>query len=148
MEAIQSLSNPRLGTARALRKASNLWLTFISMCIFASGLTLVGCTDDHQQNSDELREKTAERTAEVKRDAKSVAEGVKEGWNRDEKRVDLNTATREQLIETGLDREQCDRVIAHRPYSTPRQLVTKRVLSDDEYKQIEPRVKAGDPSNN
>ncbi len=112
-----------------------------------SGFTLVGCVDDHKQDPDALREKTAERTAELKRDAKSVAEGVRDGWNRDKARVDLNTATRDELVGTGLTRTQSDRVIEHRPYASSRELLTKRVLSEDEYKQIEPRVKAGEKSD-
>jgi hypothetical protein len=105
---------------------------------------LVGCVDDHKQNPDELREKTAERTAELKRDAKSVAEGVRDGWSRDKRRVDLNTATREELMTTGLTRTQSDHVIEHRPYAASRDLLAKHVLSEDEYKEIEPRVTAGD----
>jgi DNA uptake protein ComE-like DNA-binding protein len=110
-------------------------------------LSLVGCTDDHQQNSDELREKTAERTAELKRNAKSVAEGVKEGWSRDEKRVDLNTASKEELVGAGLTRQQSERVIAHRPYENSRELMTRHILSEDEYKQIEPHLRVGEPAD-
>jgi len=94
-----------------------------------------------------LREKTAERTAELKRNAKSVADGVKDGWNRDKKRVDLNTATREELVSTGLTRAQSDHVIDHRPYATTRELLTKHVLSEDEYRDIESRVRVGEPSD-
>jgi helix-hairpin-helix protein len=94
-----------------------------------------------------VREKTAETTAELKRNAKSVAEGVKEGWNRDKERIDLNSATREELVGTGLTRTQSDRVIEHRPYASSRELLTKHVLSEDEYKQIEPHVRAGEPSD-
>ena len=35
-------------------------------------------------------------------------------------------------------------VIEHRPYSTTRELVTKRVLTEEEYNQIAPHVKAGE----
>jgi hypothetical protein len=78
---------------------------------------------------------------------KSVAEGVKEGWSRDrdKERIDLNTATREELIGTGLPRTRSDRLMEHRPYASPRELLTKHVLSEDEYRQIEPHVKAGEP---
>jgi DNA uptake protein ComE-like DNA-binding protein len=117
------------------------------VCILSSGFSLVGCVDDRKQNADDLREKTAERTAELKRNAKSVAEGVREGWSRDHERVDLNTASREQLVETGLTRVQTDRVIEHRPYANSRELMTKHVLSEDEYRAVEPRVKAGESAD-
>lgn len=135
--------------SRAQRRKKLLvsWFHLVPVCVLASGLSLVGCVDDHKQDPNELREKTAERTAELKRNAKSVAEGVKEGWNRDKESVDLNSASREELAATGLTRAQSDRVIAHRPYENPHELLTKHVLSEDEYKQIEPRVTAGDPSD-
>lgn len=130
------------------RAASSLWPALTWTLVLGSSLGLGGCTtDDHRQSSDDLREKTAETTAEVKRDAKSVAEGVKEGWSRDKQRVDLNNASRDELVATGLTRAQSDHVIEHRPYSSPRELVTKHVLSDDEYREIEPRVRTGEPSD-
>ena len=123
-------------------------LSAILICAVSSSLSLLGCaTDDHKQNADELREKTAETTAALKRNAKSVAAGVKEGWSRDKERLDLNTATKEELVSTGLTRTQSDHVIEHRPYTSPRELLTKHVLSEDEYKQIEPHVRAGEPSD-
>jgi Helix-hairpin-helix motif len=115
------------------------------MCVLSCGLSLAGSVEDHKQDPDQLREKTAERTAELKRNAKSVAEGVKEGWSRDKERIDLNTATREELVGTGLTRTRSDRLMEHRPYASPRELLTKHVLSEDEYRQIEPHVKAGEP---
>ena len=118
------------------------------MLVLSGSMGLSGCTtDDHRQSSDELREKTAETTAEVKRDAKSMAEGVKEGWSRDKERVDLNNATREELVATGLTRTQSDRVIEHRPYASTHELLTKHILSEDEYREIEPHVRAGERSD-
>lgn len=121
--------------------------SFTLVCILFSGLSLLGCVDDQKQSPDDLREKTAERTAELKRNAKSVAEGVRDGWNRDKKPVDLNTANREELVATGLTRAQSDHIIEHRPYATKRELLTKHVLSEDEYRAIEPRVRVGEPSD-
>jgi len=120
----------------------------LGMLVLSCSLGLAGCTtEDHRQSSDELREKTAETTAEVKRDAKSMAEGVKEGWNRDKERVDLNNASREELVGAGLTRAQSDRVIEHRPYASAHELLTKHVLSEDEYREIEPHVRAGKPAD-
>ena len=129
-------------------KANSMPASFLLLTVLGCSLGLAGCTtDDHRQNSDELREKTAETTAEVKRDAKSMAEGVKEGWSRDKQRVDLNNATREELVGAGLTRAQSDHVIEHRPYASTHQLLTKHVLSEDEYREVEPHVRAGEPSD-
>jgi hypothetical protein len=116
-------------------------------CILFSSLSLIGCVDDHKQDPNDLREKTAERTAELKENAKSVAQGVRDGWNRDKKRVDLNTASKEELVSTGLTRVQSDHVIEHRPYASSRELLTKHVLSEDEYREIEPRIRVGEASD-
>jgi DNA uptake protein ComE-like DNA-binding protein len=56
---------------------------------------LAACTS--KQDPQELKEKTARATAELKVDAKAVAAGIREGWSRD-KPLDVNSATREQLI--------------------------------------------------
>ena len=149
MRNIQSQQNSQTCDSVTLNRLPGVWMSAILLCVLSSGFGLVGCsTDDHKQNADEVREKTAETTAELKRNAKSVAEGVKEGWSRDKRRVDLNTASRDELVGTGLTRTQSDRVIEHRPYASPRELLTKHVLSEDEYTQIEPHVRAGDPSDN
>ena len=127
--------------------SSRARLSFALGCILFFSLSLVGCVDDHKQDPNDLREKTADRTAELKENAKSVAEGVRDGWNRDNKRVDLNTASKEELVSTGLTRAQSDHVIEHRPYASSRELMTKHVLSEDEYRQIEPRVRVGEATD-
>jgi predicted DNA-binding helix-hairpin-helix protein len=99
-----------------------------------------GCTQ--QQNSQDLKEQTAQATAEVKRDAKAVAAGISEGWSRD-KPVDLNTATKEQLlILPGMTAAEADRLISGRPYSEPREVVTRRIMTKIEYDKIAERVTA------
>jgi hypothetical protein len=149
MPNIQSQQRLQTRGAGAPNPLPGVWLSAIVLCLFFSGFGLVGCSsDDHKPNADDVREKTAETTAELKRNAKSVAEGVKEGWSRDKRRVDLNTASRDELVGTGLTRTQSDRVIEHRPYANPRELLTKHVLSEDEYTQIQPHVRAGDTSEN
>jgi DNA uptake protein ComE-like DNA-binding protein len=101
---------------------------------------LTACT--RQQDSRDLKEKTAEATAEAKSNAKAVAEGIREGWNRD-KPLDLNAATREQLLSLpGLTSAEADSVIAGRPYTDSRELVTRRIVSQAEYGKIATRVTA------
>ena len=99
---------------------------------------LVGC--NQQQSPQELKEKTADATARAKSDAKAVAEGIREGWNRN-KPLDLNTATRDQLMSLpGVTPGEADRVIAARPYTEPHDLVARHILPQAEYDRIADKV--------
>ena len=101
---------------------------------------LAACTQ--KQSPEELKEKTARATAELKVDAKAVAAGVRKGWSRD-KPLDVNTATREQLISLpGVTGVEADREIAGRPYNDPSELVTRRILSQSKYDKIADRLVA------
>jgi DNA uptake protein ComE-like DNA-binding protein len=101
-----------------------------------AGLTACSSKD----NPDEIRQRTAEATATVRRDAKAVAEGVKEGMSRD-KTLNINKASREDLLTLrGITERQADRIIAERPFDDAHDLVTRRVLSQEEYEKIRNRV--------
>ncbi|MGH9512020.1 MAG: ComEA family DNA-binding protein [Terriglobales bacterium] len=104
---------------------------------------LSGCTQK-PQNPDELREKTAEATAQLKTDTKAVVEGVREGLSRD-KTINLNTAPEDQLIMLpGVTHARAARVIAGRPYDDPHDVVTRHILSEEEYKRIKDRITTKD----
>ncbi|MFZ0297972.1 MAG: helix-hairpin-helix domain-containing protein [Candidatus Sulfotelmatobacter sp.] len=99
---------------------------------------LAGCTQ--QQNTQELREKTAQATADVKDDAEAMAAGIREGWTRD-KPLDLNTATKDQLLSLpGITAAEANRVIAGRPYTEPGDVVTRRIMPKTEYDKIADHV--------
>jgi len=107
----------------------------LSVAMLAS---LAACSPN--QSPDEIRRKTAEDTAALKRDSKAVAEGVKEGLSGN-RSVDLNKASREDLSSLpGISSEKADRIIAERPYANAHQLVTRHVLSEEQYAQIQDRV--------
>jgi DNA uptake protein ComE-like DNA-binding protein len=107
-------------------------------CISAVLLSLTACWSN--DNPDQIRQKTAQETAALKRDSKAVAEGVKDGLL-EKKTVDLNRASREELASLpGMDDRKADRVIAERPYANSHQLVSRHVLTGDEYSRIEDRV--------
>jgi DNA uptake protein ComE-like DNA-binding protein len=117
-----------------------LALIFTSI-IAATVAALSACST--KDNPDEIRQRTAEATATMRRDAKAVAEGVKEGMGRD-KTVNLNQASREDLLTLpGITERQADRIIAERPFDDAHDLVTRRVLSQQEYDKIRDRVIAG-----
>jgi DNA uptake protein ComE-like DNA-binding protein len=104
-------------------------------------LLLAGCTSP-PQNPDQLREQTAKATSEVASDAKAVAQGVKEGLTRD-RTLDLNRASKDQLIALpGITGERADRIIAGRPYESSQDLVTRRIVSQQEYDKIRDQVTA------
>lgn len=109
-------------------------------------LVLAGCMScSVNQNPQQLKEKTAETTAALKRDGKAIAAGVREGWSRDNP-LDLNHASKPQLEKLpGINAEKADRIIANRPYSRTRELVSRRVLSRFDYERISTLVTVKKP---
>jgi DNA uptake protein ComE-like DNA-binding protein len=116
------------------------WLRYAHVSAILLLTVLAGCAQP--QNPQDLKEKTAQATAEVKSDAKAVAEGIREGWSRD-KPLDLNSATKDQLLSLpGMTGSEADRVIAGRPYGTPDEVVTRRIMPRAEYDKIADQVTA------
>jgi competence protein ComEA len=113
--------------------------SFLLIVTLSVSLILSACVQ-RPQNADELREKTADATAQLKTNTKAIVQGVREGLTRD-KAVDLNTATIDQLTTLpGVTRIRAGRVVANRPYDDPHDVVTKHVLSEQEYKRIKDRI--------
>jgi competence protein ComEA len=103
-------------------------------------LASAGCTTNQKQGPDQIREKTAEATSALKQDTKAVAQGVRDGWKRD-KLVDLNQASKEQIQTLpGITQHQAERIIAERPYKDPEQLVSRRILSPQQYDELKDKV--------
>jgi DNA uptake protein ComE-like DNA-binding protein len=101
-------------------------------------MALTGCAPN--QTPDQIRQQTAQATEDVKRDTKAVAEGIREGLS-NKKTIDLNKASKDDLVSLpGITSPRADRIIAERPYASAHQLVTRHVLTEDEYAQIQDRV--------
>ena len=118
-----------------------LQISLLSLMV-ASFLLIAGlaCTTDKKQGPDQIREKTAEATSALKQDSKAVALGVRDGLKRD-KLVDLNQASKDQVEGLpGITQHQAERIIAERPYKDPQQLVTRRILSQQQYDALKDRV--------
>ena len=127
--------------------------TTLTICALFSWIVL-GCdtqstkdksADETQKIKQESREaaaKTKEGAKQAGEDVKAMAEGVKEGWNQDKNAIDLNAASAKQLTAIGLSARQAQLVIDNRPYKTRHELVTKGVLSEQEYKDIQAKVAA------
>jgi competence protein ComEA len=115
-----------------------LWL--LTLALPLASITACNTRD----NPDEIRRRTAEATETVRRDAKAMAEGVKEGMGRDKKAININRASREDLLSLpGLTEHEADRIIAERPYDNTDDLVRRHVLPREEYDKISDRVIAG-----
>lgn len=109
-------------------------LALLSLALVA----FVACNTN--QSPDQLREKTAEATSTLKRDTKAVAEGVKEGLS-SKRSVDLNKGSKDDLASLpGITSSKAERIIAERPYANTHQLVSRHVVTEDEYSQIQDRV--------
>jgi DNA uptake protein ComE-like DNA-binding protein len=107
-----------------------------------SVVLLAGLMACNQEDPQRLKEKTAQATADLKSNAKAVAEGVREGWSRD-KPLDINHATQDQLESLpGMTTREANAIIAGRPYSEPKELVDRRIMSEGEYDKISDRVTA------
>jgi DNA uptake protein ComE-like DNA-binding protein len=102
------------------------------------------CTNNNANNPDQIRQRTAEATETVRQDAKAIAEGVKEGMESGHKAININNASREELLTLpGITDREADRIIADRPFENAHDLVTRRVVPQSEYDQIRDRVIAG-----
>ena len=109
--------------------------------LFLIAPVLIAAVACNNQSPDQIRQETAKDTATMKRDTKAVVEGVKEGLGSDKKAVDLNKASKDDLTTLpGIDAHKADRIIAERPYADAHQLVSRHVLSEDEYAQIRDRI--------
>ncbi len=107
----------------------------------ALALGSVSACTENRDNPDEIRRRTAEATETARRDAKAVVEGVKEGMGQDSKAININKASREELLSLpGLTEHEADRIIAERPFNDADELVKRHVIPEAEYDKIRSRV--------
>lgn len=122
-------------------------------------LCLPGLAGCNNQDTSKTREEAAKTAAEIKQATKeagkeirkgaeearkqgsAIAEGVREGWNSDEKAVNLNSASRSQLMSLpGIDARSANRIISGRPYQDKTDLESRNIVSADEYQRIQDHV--------
>jgi len=114
-------------------------LLVVSLALPLASIT--ACSN--KDNPDEIRRQTAQATETMRRDTKAVVEGVKEGM-RSDKAVDINTASREDLLNLpGMTQHEADRIIAERPFKNAHELVARHLISESEYAKISDRIIAG-----
>ena len=117
----------------------------LALPVFSGLLLLAGCNacTGRPANPEEVRQQTANATSEIKNDAKAVAEGVRDGLQRPsaDHPINLNTATQSQLSSLpGISEDTAARIVANRPYRAPHDLIERRLVTQDEYKQIADRI--------
>ncbi|HWR15074.1 MAG TPA: helix-hairpin-helix domain-containing protein [Terriglobales bacterium] len=103
---------------------------------------MLGCTacSTRDRSPEEIRERAAQATETAAENSKAIAQGIKEGLQRS-RMVDINSATKDELKKLpGVTDEKANRIIASRPYANTDQLVTKRVLTQDEFDKVSGRV--------
>lgn len=108
------------------------------ICVLLVVAALDGCTTPSKPTPDQVREKTAQATADLKSNAKAIAQGIREGLTA----LDLNSASKGQLMALpGVDAATADRIIARRPYERPEDLLAKRAVTKAQYDKFADRVK-------
>jgi len=106
-------------------------------------MVITAC-NNRGDNPDEIRRRTAEATETMRRDTKAVVDGVKEGMASDNKAININKASRDELLTLpGMTEAEADRIIAQRPFDNVDDLVKRRVIPESEYDKIRDRVIAG-----
>ena len=132
----------------------------LSLCSVLLLVGLAGCnstqTQDERQRDEKTREEAAKATERIKpelkeagkelgqaarqaaEDARAAAEGVKEGWNHDHAHpVNLNSAPESELTSLpGISSAEARKIIHGRPYHSKDELVTRGILSSDDYNKI------------
>ncbi len=124
-------------------------LTLAVAVVVAAGA--LGCSGDSAEREAKIREEAAKAAAEAKpkieeagRAVKAAVDGAKEGWeNGQQKKVDLNAATIDELTELpGIGKREARRIAAGRPYHDKHDLVSKKVLSPAAYEKLKDEVEA------
>jgi DNA uptake protein ComE-like DNA-binding protein len=120
---------------------------FAAAMVVAAGAA--GCSGDSAEREKTIREEAAKAAAEAKpkieeagRAVKAAVDGAKEGWeNGQQKKVDLNAATVDELTELpGIGKHEARRIVAGRPYHDKHDLVSKKILSAAAYEKLKDEV--------
>ncbi|MGI8769907.1 MAG: helix-hairpin-helix domain-containing protein [Acidobacteriaceae bacterium] len=123
--------------------------TSIQVMFAVACLCLTACSQ--QSRETDIRQQSADATRQVKkgaqelaRDTKAAAQGVRDGLEPDRQHpVDINSASEPSLaMLPGVNLIKAHAIVKARPYSSTHGLVTKGVLTHEQYSKIEDRVVA------
>ena len=136
-------------------------LTLLAFAAPVALLLAAGCAS--HPSDQQIQQQAAQTTQQVKQGAQqaadtarvaaanaedklnAVAAGVKQGMQGGPPApvFDLNTASRDQLVTLpGITSARAGKIIEGRPYSTPNDLVTRNILTQDQFDRISGRVRA------
>jgi DNA uptake protein ComE-like DNA-binding protein len=142
-------------------KKSRFAVRFATLGI-ATAFWLAAC-NTQQPTDEQLKQKAAQATQQAKQGAQQAAAdakvaaanaerkvnaivaGVKEGMKSDGKPaaglVDINSATEDQLVDLpGITEARAQRIIRGRPYDKPHELVSKGILTNEQYGRISGQI--------
>ena len=102
-------------------------------------------TQKAKEEANRLNQEADAEAQRLKQQAQAVKEGVKEGWNRSnnsqEGLIDVNSASQEELERLpGVSPADARRIVRGRPYNSPRELLTRRILSDQQYEALKASI--------
>lgn len=95
-------------------------------------------TEQAREQARKAADEARAAAANATRQANDVAQGVREGMHNGRRGpVNVNAASRDDLLSLpGVTSATADRIAENRPYSTPYDLVRKRVISQAEFNRI------------
>ncbi|MGC1485961.1 MAG: helix-hairpin-helix domain-containing protein [Candidatus Acidiferrum sp.] len=124
------------------------WLGVLAL---STAWMVAGCSGDSADREKTIREEAAKAAAQAKpaveeagRAVKAAVDGAKEGWeNGDQKKLDLNSASEDELTDLpGIGKHEARRIMAGRPYKDKHDLVSKKILSAAAYAKLKDDVVA------
>jgi DNA uptake protein ComE-like DNA-binding protein len=137
--------------------------TALFSVVLVATMTLIfaGC-DGPRPSDQQVQQQAAQTTAAVKQgaeqaasatkaaagvavqDVNDVAAGVKEGIHESAPPVDLNSSSQVRLATLpGISFDKAGQIVDGRPYTSPRQLVSRGLLTRDQYAKIASQVTVG-----
>lgn len=134
--------------------------TFASLALLLIASTGCASDQDQRQRDEKTRQAAADAAAKVKpalkeadrdlnaaaktaaEEAHAAAQGVREGWKRGSGQpLDLNSASESDLMELpGITHRDARRITANRSYRDKRDLLTRKIISSDEYSAIHTQI--------
>jgi DNA uptake protein ComE-like DNA-binding protein len=101
-------------------------------------------TENAKPKLEEAGRKIGEAAKTAVDDAQAAAQGVKDGWDRGgHAAVDVNSASESDLVALpGITQRDARKIIANRPYGDKYDLVSKGILTEEQYKNIRDAVTA------